>query len=226
MKIVDWGLIDYASALNQQVDLVDLVSRELSRETLVFCTHPPVVTLGRGTLPGDVDGWAGEIIEVNRGGRATYHGPSQIVVYPILDLNSRGRDLHRHMRALENAVVTAVAEFGLQAAGRALSDDGVDATGVWLGARKLASVGIGVRKWVSCHGLALNVSYDAHAFQGLKPCGFTPATMISMEEALGRPVDRGAVQKILAQELMSALATGIEVSSDQGTDPDLTSSQY
>jgi lipoyl(octanoyl) transferase len=118
ISVQDWGLIDYELALQKQTDLVDLVHQELARETLVFCTHPPVVTLGRGTKPGDVFGWQGPAVEINRGGRATYHGPSQMVVYPILDLNQRGRDLHKYMRNLETAVVRALSDFGISASGQ------------------------------------------------------------------------------------------------------------
>ena len=99
ITIQDWGLIPYGHALQRQLDLVDLVHRELARETIVLCSHPPIVTLGRGTQPGDVFAWTGEAVEVTRGGRATYHGPSQIVAYPIMDLTSRGRDVHRHLNA-------------------------------------------------------------------------------------------------------------------------------
>lgn len=206
----DWGLIDYASALQRQLDLVDLVSRELARETLVFCAHPPVVTLGRGTRPGDVFGWKGETVEINRGGRATYHGPNQIVAYPILDLNQRGRDLHLYMRKLEDAIVATLAEFGVTATGKSLQtaegdEAPVEATGVWVGSRKIASIGIGVRRWVSFHGLALNIENDPNAFQGLKPCGFTTETMVSLEEILGAKPSREAVQETLKQKLFSLL---------------------
>jgi len=210
LSVQDWGLIDYASALRRQLDLVDLVSREHARETLIFCSHPPVVTLGRATQPGDVFGWPGETVEINRGGRATYHGPSQVVVYPILDLNLRGRDLHKYMRHLEEATVAALAEFGVHATGRTsqVNEDGSasEATGVWFGARKLASIGIGVRKWVTFHGLALNVNFDPKAFIGMKPCGFSTETMISMEEVLGAPVDRARAVEALTRHLATALA--------------------
>lgn len=201
------------------MDLVDEVSRDRSAETLIFCSHPAVVTIGRGTLPGDVFGWSGEIIEVNRGGRATYHGPSQIVVYPILDLNCRGRDLHRYMRSLEDAVVSAVSEFGIVATGRKSDfsetnaitqtdtkiEAKIEATGVWVGKRKIASIGIGVRRWVSFHGLALNVRHDPEAFRGMKPCGFSTDTMTSMEDIVGSDVDRNKLKLILNRSLIQKL---------------------
>ncbi len=187
--VLDWGLVDYQEAFRRQLDLVGLVRQELARETLIFCSHPPVVTLGRGTQTGDLDGWTGEVVEVNRGGRATYHGPSQIVIYPIIDLNHRSRDLHRYLRVLEQAVVLNLAEHGISAVGRSLqtneNDSEGEATGVWVGPRKIASIGIGVRKWVTFHGLALNVDHDPAAFRGLKPCGFNPDIMTSLQELMG-----------------------------------------
>lgn len=201
----NWGLIDYEESLRRQVELVDLVSHELSRETLVFCSHPPVVTLGRGTLPGDLFSWTGDVIEISRGGRATYHGPSQLVVYPILDLSLRGRDLHKFFRQIETAIIETLFEFGVTATGRSVQvqdDLEVEATGVWVGSRKIASIGIAVRKWISYHGLALNVDHDPSAFQGLKPCGFTSSTMISIEEILGRPVERFEVEQSLLKNLL------------------------
>ncbi len=208
ISIQDWGLIDYQEALRRQTELVDLVSHELARETFVFCSHPPVVTLGRGTKPGDVFSWTGEIVEINRGGRATYHGPNQMVVYPILDLNLRGRDLHKFMRHLEESIILTLHEFGISSSGRGkqIQDDlEVEATGVWVGSKKIASIGIGVRKWISFHGLALNVDHDPLAFQGLKPCGFETSTMTSMQEILGQAVDRKKLKDILEKNLIKNL---------------------
>lgn len=211
IKVQDWGVIEYSLALQQQLDLVDLVHQELARDTLVFCSHPAVVTLGRATREGDVCGWTGPTIEVNRGGRATYHGPNQIVVYPILDLNQRGRDLHKYMRELEEAIIRTLADCGVTATGKSLQSQGengeaVEATGVWIGSKKIASIGLGVRHWVSFHGLALNVDKDPSAFQGLKPCGFAPDTMISLEEVLGAKVDRARLQETLKSNLIALLS--------------------
>lgn len=213
LNVEDWGLIAYKEALSRQEEYVDQVARELRRETLVFCSHPPVVTLGRGTKEGDVFGWTGETFEVTRGGRATYHGPSQIVAYPILDLNSRGRDLHLYMRALEGAVLATLDSFGISSEANALQvEDGATeaspATGVWIGKRKIASIGIAVRKWISFHGLALNVEHDPAAFQGMKPCGFSPGSVISMEEVLGERPSRITVQTRLERELRQRLELG------------------
>lgn len=210
IDLQEWGSIQYAEALQRQLDLVELVRSGKTQETLVVCTHPPVVTLGRSTREGDLCGWQGNVVEVNRGGRATYHGPSQIVVYPILDLGRLDRDLHKYMRRLEDAIVATLTKFGVPSHGRSMQTQfgdtaPVEATGVWIGSRKIASIGIGVRNWVSFHGLALNVERDPEAFKGLLPCGFTTETMISIEEILGRPVDRSAVQSALVGNLRSLL---------------------
>ncbi len=210
LAIEDWGLVSYKEALSRQEEYLDQVARELRRETLIFCCHPPVVTLGRGTKPGDVFSWAGETFEVSRGGRATYHGPSQIVVYPILDLTSRGRDLHRYMRNLEEAVLATLKSYGISAQANALQlEDGAveaaPATGVWVENKKIASIGIAVRKWVSFHGLALNVDSDPQAFGGMKPCGFAPGSVISMEDILGDRVQRETVRLRLEAELLQRL---------------------
>ena len=210
ITVEHWGEISYSEALSRQQEYVDQVSRELRRETLVFCSHPPVVTLGRGTKPGDVFGWTGEKFEVTRGGRATYHGPSQTVVYPIVDLNSRGRDLHKYMRMLEESILEVLKSFGIEAVANAMqtedgSDEAAPATGVWIGPKKIASIGIAVRRWISFHGLALNIEKDPRAFEGMKPCGFAPGSVISMEEVLGEKPARGAVESRLEIALLSRL---------------------
>jgi lipoyl(octanoyl) transferase len=211
ITVEQWGEVSYREALGRQEEYVDQVSRELRREALVFCSHPPVVTLGRGTKPGDVFGWTGETFEVSRGGRATYHGPSQTVVYPILDLNSRGRDLHKYMRLMEESILEVLSSFDIEAVANAMqTEDGsietAPATGVWINSKKIASIGIAVRRWISFHGLALNIDYDPHAFEGMKPCGFAPGSVISMEEVLGRKLSRGAVESRLEVALMKRLA--------------------
>lgn len=211
LNVEHWGEISYREALARQEEYVDQVSRELRRETIVFCSHPPVVTLGRGTKPGDVFGWTGEALEVSRGGRATYHGPSQTVVYPILDLSSRGRDLHKYMRLLEDSILEVLSSFGIEAVANALqteegSDEAAPATGVWINSKKIASIGIAVRRWISYHGLALNIEHDPHAFEGMKPCGFAPGSVISMEDVLGERPSRGAVESRLEIALMKRLS--------------------
>lgn len=215
IEFQDWGPINYEKALEIQEQLVEKVAAEKLSGVLVFCTHPPIVTLGRKTEAGDVFAWKGPIKEISRGGRATYHGPSQLVIYPIINLdlsttNRPQRDIGWYLRTLENAIIDALKAEGITAIGKSLqkksqTDSGAEETGVWVGNQKIASLGIGVRKWVTFHGAALNVDEDPQAFQGMKPCGFSTETMVSMEKLLGRKVDRSKIQNLLKEKLLEKL---------------------
>lgn len=190
------GLTPYGEAFALQRALAEDVKVGVRPDTVILLEHAPVVTLGRRTdeaseihLPDGVDI---EIVETNRGGKSTYHGPGQLVCYPILDLNRHGRDLKRYVRDLERAIVQAVAAFGLDAA----TYDGL--TGVWmppsrgLGPRKLASIGVHASRWVTTHGYALNVDLDPAPFtEWITACGLEDAQFTSMAAELGRslPVD-------------------------------------
>ncbi|WP_347358755.1 lipoyl(octanoyl) transferase LipB [Bdellovibrio sp.] len=212
----DWGLIDYEEALKKQNELVEKVHNDDLPGYLVFCSHPPVVTVGRATKPGDVFAWNGRIVEVTRGGRATYHGPSQLVVYPILNLTKtrkgrQEREISAYLRVLEEAIVDVVKSYGLNgvesrsSAKTAQAPGEADETGVWVQGKKLASVGVGVRKWVSFHGAAINIVHDPKAFQGLHPCGFTSDTMISLEELLKQPVPQTEFKEKMKRRLLEVL---------------------
>ncbi len=186
---LDWGLIEYETALNQQLDLVANVINDTSGDQIIFCSHPPIVTTGRGTKPGDIFAWEGRTTDIQRGGRATYHGPSQLVIYPIIKLqkpNSKLIGIREHIKFMEDAVIEVLKDLGIKSTAKL----GKEETGVWIGERKICSIGIGVKRWVTYHGLALNVDHDPKAFQGLNPCGFSANTMISIEELLGYKVSR------------------------------------
>jgi len=179
------------------------VQRGEQRDALMLVEHPHVITVGRrqGALanllrPGDV-----EVVEVERGGDVTYHGPGQVVAYPILLLREGERDLHRFLRNLEEGMIRALARFEIEA-GREPGK-----TGVWVagGARKIASIGIACRKWVTFHGLALNVSTDLAYFARIQPCGFDARVMTSMSAELGREVAMEPVVAALVEELGAAL---------------------
>lgn len=194
MKVSNWGRVEYETAANRQLKLVDQVAVGSSEETLVLCSHPPVVTLGRGHVASDLVGWNGSTLETSRGGRATYHGPNQQVIYPILNLSNAHhrfatRDLHAYLRALERATVSVLDQFALKAEARATKVGELPLTGVWVGDRKIASIGIAVRKWVTYHGVAVNVLDDPSAFQGIRPCGFSRDIMTSVEAELGQAVE-------------------------------------
>lgn len=204
----DWGLIDYEKALRQQLEKVDQVSGSQSENFgfLIFCSHPAVVTLGRKTQPGDVFGWQGPVIEISRGGRATYHGPSQLVVYPILKIN----DIGKYLRSMEGAIIDILKDYDIEAVGKTFqkkpnSDDATEETGVWVGRQKIASLGIGVKKWVTYHGAAINLDEDPLAFTGMKPCGFNSETMVSLEKLTGQKINRQNFSEKLKNRLLQVL---------------------
>lgn len=218
LSVQNWGCIDYDQSLSRQMEVVEAFLSQRCGEQIIICSHPPIVTLGRGTQAGDVFGWQGEVMNVQRGGRATYHGPSQVVVYPILDLSKnragfKSKDLHGYMRCLEESVVSTLESFGVEGSGRnkdlgaSLPDAEVigEATGVWIGSKKIASVGIAVKRWISYHGISVNIDHDPKAFQGLNPCGFKSSTMVSLEEILDQKVDRQKFADLLVKNLKRKL---------------------
>jgi lipoyl(octanoyl) transferase len=197
MIFEDWGLIAYQQALDKQLEYVEKVAADENHPGfLIFCTHPPVVTTGRQSNPEDIFAWKGPVIEISRGGKATYHGPSQVVVYPILNLKNpragRGpQEIRGYLRALEQAIVDTLAVYGVEAIGRTPQKipgqaAATDETGVWIGERKIASLGIAVKKWITYHGAAINVLYDPEAFIGMNPCGFKASTMLSLEQQINQ----------------------------------------
>ncbi len=210
MRVEDWGLIDYESAVAKQLLYVEEVSAG-AEECIVLCTHPPVVTMGRGSQAADLTGWTGPVVESSRGGRATYHGPSQAILYPIIDMKRerpafKARDIHSYLRALEEVTVATLRECGLQQPEARISVvGGVSLTGVWVGTKKIASIGIAVRKWTAYHGVAVNVLADPKAFLGINPCGFSPGIMTSVEAELGRAMKMGEIKEIFAKMFRSGL---------------------
>ena len=214
---LNWGLIDYQVALQKQLELVEALSVTQAKADdasphptpagyFVFCTHPPVVTRGRKTLAEDVtSAWQGPQVEVARGGRATYHGPSQVIVYPILNLEriTPKRDVVMVIRNMEKALVNTLADYQITAQGKtaSLKTTGLEDTGVWVDSTKVASIGIGVKNWISYHGLAVNLTSDPQAFVGLKPCGYEAQVMSSVEQILGYTVEREVFENRLEKYL-------------------------
>jgi lipoyl(octanoyl) transferase len=186
--VLDLGLVDYVEAWDLQRSLAAAVSLGAIPDTVLFLEHPPTVTLGRRTEAGEVhipEGADVAVVETDRGGRSTYHGPGQLVCYPILDLKRHGKDVKRFCRDLEEAIIRAVAPFGLEAT----RIDGL--TGVWLESppRKIASIGVHLSRWVSTHGYALNVDLDPAPFTDwITACGLDDAAFTSVASELGRPV--------------------------------------
>ncbi len=195
MKILTPGRMSFEAALALQENLVAELQSGRGEETLVLLEHEPVYTIGRTRDRSSLrQNLPHPVFETNRGGQATFHGPGQLVGYPVLDLSRRGRDLHRYLRFLEDLLIELSASYGVTAQSR----DGL--TGVWVGPRKLASLGVGVRKWVSMHGFAINITSEStEAFAHITPCGLTgvemtslaheSGTAIPLEDALARTVD-------------------------------------
>lgn len=205
-RVVDLGTEPFRETWARQLALVEQRQHDAAPDTLLLVEHPHVFTLGRRReaaanvlVPGDV-----EVIGIERGGDVTYHGPGQIVAYPIVLLQADERDLHRYLRNLEDAVIATCARFSL------LTDREPGKTGVWMTTRtgmrrKLCSMGIACRKWVTFHGLALNVTADLAYFRRINPCGFEASVMTSMAEQLDTPIDIAEVRGVLADELGKTL---------------------
>ena len=184
---------------------------------MILLEHPPVITLGRRTGADELhvpDGSEVEIVETDRGGRSTYHGPGQLVCYPILDLNNHGRDVKRYCRDLEQALVRTLAASGLE--GRTI--EGL--TGVWLAPppRKIASIGIHISRWITTHGYALNVDLDPRPFPDwITACGLEDAAFTTMARELGRPLPLSEVRGPAAEALAEVFDLDFEeLPADEG----------
>ena len=187
-----------------QRELVGKRQRDEIPDTLVLVEHPHVITIGRtrGALAHILAAGEIEVVEVERGGDVTYHGPGQLVGYPIFLLRQPERDLHVYLRNLEEALIRAVAHFGIAGERKA------GWTGVWSagGARKLASIGVAVKRWVTLHGFALNVSTDLARFAAINPCGLDATAMGSMQSVLDQPVSFEAVKSATRDEMGSVFS--------------------
>ncbi len=191
--------ISYEAGLHLQESHVQAILDRTDGDIILLLEHQPVYTIGRQRDQSslrDPSSLPYPVHETNRGGQATYHGPGQLVGYPILDLTPRGKDLHEHLRKLEEALIRACARFGVIAGRR----EGL--TGVWVETRKLASIGVGVRKWISMHGFAINVTNDSlPPFFAITPCGINGVTMSSLETEAARAISVREAAEVIAEEL-------------------------
>jgi lipoyl(octanoyl) transferase len=218
VRCVDLGLIDYKKAWDLQEELLqEIVQKKLLRKehpeetlpsgTILTCEHPHVFTLGKSGdeshLLLDKEGLSKEdasFYRINRGGDITYHGPGQLVVYPILDLEQFFRDIHKYMRLLEEAVILTLADFGIDA-GRV---EGL--TGVWIdengmNPRKICAMGVKSSRWVTMHGIGFNVNTELAYFQHIVPCGISDKSVTSMQQELGKSLDMDEVKNTLLSNL-------------------------
>jgi len=186
--VMHLGLVPYMEGLELQRSLAGAVSQGAMPDTVLFLEHPPVITLGRRTEPGELHvppGAEVEICETDRGGKSTYHGPGQLVCYPILDLTRRGEDVKKYCRDLEEALIRTLQPLGIDPTRI------VGLTGIWLERppRKIASIGVHISKWITTHGYALNVDLDTAPFtQWITACGLEDASFTTIARELGRPV--------------------------------------
>jgi len=196
-SVRDLGVISYEMGLEIQAEYAALREKGEIGDTLLLCSHPPVYTLGTNAESANVlDAGTIPVLQTDRGGDVTYHGPGQVVGYVICDVDARGRDLHRHCRDIEEIMLRVLASYGVhgaRVAGR---------TGVWVGTEKIGALGVRVRRWVSTHGFALNVDCDLAAFDGIIPCGIDDAGVTNLKQVLGREVD--------IEEVKARCAAGFE----------------
>lgn len=199
------GSVAYEEGLRLQQERIGAILAGTGKEAIFLLEHEPVYTIGRLRDQSSLRDPASlpyPVCETNRGGQATYHGPGQLVGYPVLDLNPRGRDLHEHLRLLEEALIRSCAAFGVTACRR----EGL--TGVWVENRKLASIGVGVRKWISMHGFAINITKESlPPFFAITPCGLDGVAMTCLEDEADREISVSEAAMMVGKELIEVFKT-------------------
>jgi len=190
------GTVRYAEALVLQKDLVRRRIAGEIPDTLLFVEHPPVITMGKMAKTAHLlERRPGvEVVETDRGGDITYHGPGQVVGYPIVDLNELKKDVKWYLERLEDVMIRACARHGVRAA----REPGM--TGAWVGGRKIGAIGVRVEKWVASHGFALNANTDLSGFDLIIPCGLEGKGVTSLAKEVGRDVDLDALRRALAED--------------------------
>jgi len=190
MDIVDLGITDFSEAYQVQLDLVKKVSLGLAEDTLLITEHRSVITIGRrGSWDNifksheDLSSCGIEVFNIDRGGDVTYHGPGQLIAYPIFKLENEGRDIHRFLEFLEEIARHFLMQYGIIGGSRP------GFRGAWIKEKKIASIGIGVKKWVTYHGLAININCDLLPFSFIRPCGIKDVEITSLEKVLGYKLD-------------------------------------
>jgi lipoyl(octanoyl) transferase len=212
LAVQDLGQRGYRDVLELQRSLCrQRMAGELDEDILLLVEHEPVITLGRGTRPESLpvpvhalEQRGIEVFEVERGGDVTFHGPGQLVGYPVVDLRQHRQDLHWYLRRLEAGLITALGELGVAA------ETNPGLTGVWTGGRKIASIGIHVKQWVTFHGFALNVTTDLSYFDLIVPCGIRDVVMTSVSRELGRS-DSASLWAEARQSVIEGVAVALDL---------------
>ncbi|MEM7145769.1 MAG: lipoyl(octanoyl) transferase LipB [Verrucomicrobiota bacterium] len=196
------GQIPFAEALDIQKEISNARSAGNAPDTVLLLEHDPVYTIGRTrnrSSLGSESKLPHPVFEISRGGQATYHGPGQLVGYPIIDLTHYGRDLHRYLHCLEITLMKSCKKLNIKSTLR----EGF--TGVWVENRKIASIGVGVRRWITMHGFAINVSKDISGFDSITPCGIEDVSMTSVESEFGKSISVLEFSEIVAPILTAEL---------------------
>lgn len=234
VHIRHWGRIDYQTAWDEQKRLMaEIVATKLRNRTLppdaqtptpnylIFCEHPPVYTMGTAARDENLlvdetrllGTYGAQLYRIRRGGDVTYHGPGQLVGYPILDLENFVTDIHRYMRLLEEAIILTLNDYGLKA-GRIEGAGSERLTGVWLDPgtrpRKICAMGVKATRWVTMHGFALNVNTDLSYFSHIIPCGISDKAVTSLEAELGQPVPLQDVASHVQAHLVTLFGMAVE----------------
>lgn len=181
--LLDLGRVEYARVLDWQRKLVKLRKDGMARDTLILVEHPPVITIGKDGHPENYNHVKIKPIPIERGGDVTYHGPGQLVVYFICNLTRRGKDMHVFIDKLQDGIISAFKEYGVEA-----RKDSTN-TGVWVGDKKIASLGVAVKQWITFHGIAVNLNTDLSEFEQINPCGLTSDVMSSLSLLIGKEID-------------------------------------
>jgi len=184
VEYIDLGLSDYQEAYRVQCEIRDRVAKGEIKDTLIITEHKSVITIGRAGSEKNVFKTEGiRVFRVDRGGDVTYHGPGQLMAYPVFKLENEARDIHCFLRYLEDVGVNFLDKYGIMAETRP------GMRGVWVRDSKIASIGIGVKKWVTYHGMAININTDLRPFSFIKPCGIEGVKITSLENILKERVD-------------------------------------
>lgn len=208
------GVTAYRAALKEMDDLAAARNQGAIPDTVMLLEHEPVITLGSRAVRGEelplsdeeYTARGIEVVEVGRGGRSTYHGPGQLVCYPVLDLNDHGKDLHRYVAGLERSVVATLEAYDIEGTTR----EGDHASGVWVADRKIASIGVRCARWVTTHGLSINVNLDLSVYDLFDACGLGGARFTSIAIETGRDVTVEDVRPVFRQALSDALSLELD----------------
>ncbi|MEE8578089.1 MAG: lipoyl(octanoyl) transferase LipB [candidate division Zixibacteria bacterium] len=172
--VLTLGRVDFERALEWQKGLHRMRRDGFARDTIILVEHDPVVTVGRDGHPENFKHLKIDPVKIERGGDVTYHGPGQLVAYFIFNLTRRGRDLHRFMQELQSGIIATLSDYDV------IAKPGDEHTGVWVGEKKIASLGIAVKNWITFHGIAVNLQTDLNAFKQINPCGLDASVMTSL----------------------------------------------